>query len=254
MGLPAKRWFAWLLLSLFVSTGDASAEADFNCCTYPVLPKHAQSIDGLVPAGWRIEIQERGLLNGDRRTAVALVLRSANPAYLEKNGDNTNPRILAVAFVNADGSYELALQNHTLIPRPSADREFDYNLGDTVKGQEQKGLLFVRGALAVNINENFYAGPSASLLQTFVFRFRNGNFELIGYDRIGVAVYGAELIQSYNFLTRRKSSAHGEGCAGSIQSIKENCRFKTIWTELPPDPLMTIEDVGNSLEFAPEEE
>ena len=46
---------------------------------YPVLPASATSAAGFVPAGWRIEQQLSGDLNGDRRDDLVLVLRQQDP-------------------------------------------------------------------------------------------------------------------------------------------------------------------------------
>jgi hypothetical protein len=197
-------------------------------------------------------MEERGALVGDDRAAVALILRAINSAYIEKGRNvDTNPRILAVAFANPDGSYELMLQNHTLIPRPLAETDFDYELGDGIKGHEQRGVSFKRGTLRININENMYVGPNAGINRTYTFRFRNGHFELIGYDSTRIGVRDWEVVQSYNFLGRRKSSSNGEGCVGRFEAVQKYCRFKTVWTDLPPAPLLKIGEIGSGLEFTP---
>lgn len=183
---------------------------------------------------------------------MAFILRATSHSYVEKTrGLDTNPRILAVAFENPDGGYELVLQNHTLIPRAVANTEFDYELGNNSNGRKQAGLSFKRGALRININENMYVGPSAGVYRTYTFRFHNRRFELIGYDSTGVDVDGDELVRSYDFLTGRETSARGHGCVGRLADIQKNCRFKTEWLDLPQSPLLTMEGIGSGLEFTP---
>lgn len=240
-----------LVFLIAFSAEKTAAGAAPNCCAYPVLPTHASALADFVPSGWRIEIEGRGALNGDSRTAVAFVLRSTNAAYVTKLS-NTNPRILAVAFTNPDGSYELALQNHTLIPRPTDTRDFDYELGNASKGNEQKGLSFKRGMLRVAINENIYVGPSAGVYRTFTFRYRGARFELVGYDSTGIGTSNEEIVDSYNFLTRRKNTAKGEGCVGNLEDIQKYCQYKTVWTDIPNGPLLTLDNIGSGLEFSPQ--
>src|ERR1700740_2772731 len=43
--------------------------------TYPALARHASTAEGFVPAGWRLESEKSGDLNGDGRVDIVLVLR-----------------------------------------------------------------------------------------------------------------------------------------------------------------------------------
>ncbi len=79
---------------------------------------------------WRMEFKQSGDLNGDGRDDVVLVLRAIDSRNIidmrEQGGPedyDTNPRILMVAFANATGGYDLALENH------HADRAHDGAVG-----------------------------------------------------------------------------------------------------------------------------
>src|SRR5271154_1040489 len=92
--------------------------------TYPKLAAHADAAEGFAPTGWQIETRLSGDLNGDGIDDLALVLRAHDPAnVLDNTGGlgveklDTNPRILAVALGRSGGGYDLAAENHTLIPR-----------------------------------------------------------------------------------------------------------------------------------------
>src|SRR5258707_172576 len=114
-----------IVLLLVCLPGFAAADDDdlvIPAAAYPALARHASSPDGFVPAGWRIESKVTGDLNGDSRDDVVLILRATDPRNVidaRKRGGpekfDTNPRILAAAFANAAGGYDLALENHTLI-------------------------------------------------------------------------------------------------------------------------------------------
>ena len=102
-----------LLFSLVCISSAAVADEDGPVVppvTYPALARHASTAEAFVPAGWRIESQKSGDLNGDGRSDVVLVLRDADPHNVvdarERGGPqnyDTNPRIIVVAFAAAAG-------------------------------------------------------------------------------------------------------------------------------------------------------
>lgn len=79
---------------------------------------------------------------------------------------------------------------------------------------------------------------------TFIFRWQNGHFMLIGYDDSTVhrntgVIDGI----SVNYLTR--CVKHSKG---NIANGDETTR----WSRLPPGPLLTLAQVGDGLDFDPE--
>lgn len=228
-------------LLLCGACGSVAAEPAVPAASYPALVKHALSIEGFVPMQWRIEIQQSGDLNGDGRDDVALVLRANDPRNvidMRKQGGpehyDTNPRILMVAFANAAGGYDLALENHTLIARttePSAQDPFDPN------GAQEGGVEIKNGTLQVTFG--YFAGNMGRF--TYTFRFEKTAFKLIGYDSVDVERYKGIIRQvSINYLTRRMSRS-----AGSISDDNN----KVTWTKLPVKPLLTMQQVGDGMEF-----
>jgi len=209
---------------------------------YPSLIDHSATAEGFVPKGWSLEIQARGDLNGDGRDDLALVLRDHDPRNIIDNTDglgpprfDTNPRILAVAFGEGDG-YRLALANHTLIPRP------DNPVLDDVLS-ENGGVSIQRDTLRVRLHLFASAGGWTTALSTFTFRFQNDRFELIGYDRSEVQRNtGGTMAISVNYSTGRMSRTTG--------SIAHD-RSKTSWRRLPKRPLLTLEQIGDGLDFDP---
>lgn len=235
---------ATVLLSLVCADG-AAADGDLivPAVPYPVLVQHAPSAEGFVPAGWRLESQRSGDLNGDGRDDVVLVLRGNDPRNLidahERGGPqnfDTNPRILAAAFANAAGGYDLALENHSLIARtmePSLQDPLDPN------GVQAGGVEIKKGTLQVTLG---YFGGSMGHV-TYAFRFQRGRFELIGYDRVDVERYKGSIDQvSVNYSTRKMKRS-----TGHISSDTDKVRR----TSLPPKPLLTMEQVGDGLAFEP---
>ncbi len=234
------------LLSFVCAPGPARAvdgEPAIPAASYPALARHAQSVEGFVPMEWRIESKVSGDLNGDGRDDVVLVLRAIdarNVIDMRGRGGpenyDTNPRILAVAFANAAGGYDLALENHTLIARttePSAQDPLDAN------GVQEGGVEIKKGTLQVTLG--YFGGNMGHL--TYTFRFQGGRFALIGYDSVDVERSKGIIRQvSVNYATRQIKKSFGK--------ISDDIN-KVTRTTLPPKPLLTMEQIGDGLDFQP---
>ena len=153
--------------------------------SYPKLLRHALSVEALHSAGWRLEITKSGDLNGDGRPDAVLVLRDIDPENFIDSGQqntpkfDTNPRILAVAFANAKGGYDLVLENHTL------DRAHDrFVAAGSARSRRHPGRR--------DRDQERHAAGHARIFRRrhgphdLTFRYQNKRFELIGYDRVNV--------------------------------------------------------------------
>lgn len=230
-------------LLLYAAFGSVAAELVIPSASYPALVKHARSVEGFVPNEWRIEIQKPGDLNGDGRDDVALVLRAMDDRnIIDMRGQggpenfDTNPRILMVAFANAAGGYDLALENHTLIARttePSGQDPLDPN------GVQEGRVEIKNGTLQVTLGH--FGGDMGHT--TYTFRFQGGRFALIGYDSVNVErSQGIMRSVSINYTTRRMER--------SIGKISDDVS-KVTRTKLPAKPLLTMQHVGDGLDFQP---
>ncbi|HZB61169.1 MAG TPA: hypothetical protein VE423_00730 [Microvirga sp.] len=210
--------------------------------TYPSLPKQASSAAGFVPRGWVLEAQASGDLNRDAIPDLALVLRQNDPKNIVKNpglGENpfdTNPRILAVAFRNGPaGDFVLQLENRTLIPRRT-----DPVMADPF----EDGLAIDRGNLRVNLNLWLSAGGWDMSGMSHTLQYRNGRLELIGYDRSTTNRRSLDTTDvSVNYLSGKMKIS-----TGNSNSDKP---AKAIWKTLPRRAPLTIDEIGNGLEFEP---
>jgi hypothetical protein len=236
-----------LAVGLLLCCGSLAAAADDDDLkipevVYPALLKQAQSTEAFVPSGWILMSQVTGDLNRDGIPDVVLVLRENNPKNVLKNdslGENpfdTNPRILAVAFGQAGGAgYALKLENHTLIVRrtsPTVDDPLD-----------DDGVAIERGALRVRLHFFASAGSWTASSAVYRFRYQNDRFELIGYDsNVTERNTGKTTDVSINYATGKMSTSRG-----TIDSDKKNA----IWTTLPRRAPLTIEQIGDGLEFEP---
>jgi hypothetical protein len=229
---------------LLLACGSALAADDelvISPVTYPALVRHAPSPEAFIPAGWRIETKLSGDLNADGRDDLVLVLRDSDPRnVIDTRGRgglgnlDTNPRILAVAFANAAGGYDLVLENHTLIARttyPGEQDPLDPN------GVQEGGIEIKSGTLQVTLA--YFGGNMGRKI--FTFRFEKAGFRLIGYDSVDVERSAGMMNDvSINYLTRRmkRSTAH-------ISDDKD----KVTWKTLPQKSLLTVQQVGDGLMF-----
>jgi hypothetical protein len=207
--------------------------------TFPALPGSGTSAKDFVPAGWKLEREQRGDLDKDGREDLALVLRmDAAENRVDRGGPerlDTNPRMLAVALAREGGGYRKVLQDHELLPRV---------LGSNVEEPlDEDGLSITKGLLKVKLRLFLSMGGWTTYTNRFTFRFQEGCFKLIGYDRAEVnRGSGATEDVSINYLT-----GQGWKAKGSIESDKPGKRVK-----LTPSrrPLRCLGEVGNGLEFS----
>lgn len=210
--------------------------------TYPEIVPSAYTVFDFIPEGWVLEKKAEGDLNRDGRDDVAGVLRMRDSANIVDNpflGDDrfdTNPRILLVAFRQADGQYHRVLADHTLIPRrdnPSMEDHFD-------------GIVIERGALKIEMHVFMSAGGWSTFSVIYTFRWQEPGFLMIGYDRKELARntgIGEDI--SINYVTRRRKI---------ISWRIEDDRQTIGWKVEPSRPLRSLAEIGDGLQFSPDQE
>jgi hypothetical protein len=209
---------------------------------YPDLPRHAATPTAFIPSGWKLTDKAVGDLNGDHIPDSALAIwmddprNRIHPSYDPKTRYDTNPMMLVVLFGSKGGGYDLVSANHTLISRrtnPNADPPFN-------------GVAISNGVLRVKMHEFLEAGGWWLGKMSFAFRWQDGALRLIGYDRDGIIKpTGATDVASANYPARKMIVKTGT-MAGD-----EPDQTRTV--KLPNKPLLTIDQVGDGLEFDPEE-
>lgn len=240
---------ATLAAALFLSAAAAQAQdAPLPPVRYPALAATAVDAKGFVPAGWTLEQQQSGDLDGDGLADLALALHQADPRNVIKNEGglcadtiDTNPRILAVALAVAAGGYRLAAQNHSLVPRYDNACADDWFASG---GMFEGGISIQHGTLHVALGHFMSAGGWSMGTATYTFRWQQGALRLIGFDYLNTQRNTGEMdTLSLNYLTRRVKIAHG-----TIDSDTQKVSWKTLPARVPP----TIDQLGNGMEFDPD--
>lgn len=231
-----------LALALSAVGAPAGAELRIPEVAYPELAPSAYTVFDFIPEGWVLEKKAEGDLNRDGRDDVAAVLRMRDPAnivanpFLGEERFDTNPRILLVAFLGTDRQYHRVLADRTLIPRrevPAMEDHFD-------------SIAIDRGALKIGMHVFMSAGGWATFSSLFTFRWGDSAFMLIGYDRDQMARntgIGEKI--SINYLTRRRKV---------IDWQIEDDRQTVGWKIEPARPLRALADIGDGLEFNPDQQ
>src|SRR6185437_374638 len=151
------------------------------------------------------------------------------------SGFDTNPRILAVALGRRGSGYDLAVEDHVLIPRDT-----EPNIDDYLDGG---GIAIKRGTLQVTLHLFANAGGWTAGNMTYTFRFQHRRLALIGYDSEMVQRNTGEITgTSVNYLTGKMKLS-----TGTIDKDQDKVKWKT----LPPRPLLTIDQIGDGIDFDP---
>ena len=231
------------VLAVLAFAGVARADIDIPPVDYPALPHQARSAEGFAPSGWKVETSVVGDLNGDGLPDLVIVLHdddAKNRIHNDGLGSDpfdTNPRILAVAFARKDGGYDLAVENHLLIPRPTMT-----NLEDFLS--ESGGIEVKNGTLRVALYLFADAGGWDMGTTTYTFRWSAGGFRLIGYDNNDVQRNTGETTDtSIDYSTGKMSTTKGH---------IESDAHKVVWTKAPASPPLTFERIGDGMAFDPQ--
>ena len=201
---------AWTLLAAAQTPTTVTAEA--------LVPARAATLAQFVPEGWTLEQQKVADLNGDGRADALLLMR-------HPQASGTPQRILAVVLRQPGNhaGYKLSELNGRLIP---------YN--DDAKQEDPMAdgeLVVRRGGFDIKLTLLTGVGSYQTAALRYRFRYQDGCFRLIGYDRMEThrATLDTQDL-SINFLTgavvRRTGNAQSNASAAKEkrERLKANPR------------------------------
>jgi hypothetical protein len=231
-----------LSASLAVATAVAGIDAasaednDLPPVDYPSLPAAVATRAELVPAGWTLEAEASGDLDGDKRTDLALVLQSEKPDLSFSGQPLAGPRMLVVAF-GARKGYQRITVNHRLIPRATSSFVEDYF--DAGSG----ALSIERGTLTIKLQYFATAGGWGMWDKTYSFKWRKGELVLSRFDH--------DYTHRATGDTNRIIADYGARSLRVITGNIQNDATKTKKLKLPGPSTVTLEQVGDGMEFSP---
>lgn len=155
------------------------------------------TLEELLPEGWTHD-EARGDLNKDGMADLAIIAVPNDAEHMVTREDgyvsNHNQPILAIYMGQAGHSYRLWKQYADILPATDEFTIVDHSL-----------TITDRGTLQVSVSKFFTAGGWESPSATYVLRFQDGDFFLIGKETDSYARNSGEGEKvSENYLTRKQ--------------------------------------------------
>ncbi len=152
----------------------------------------------IVPNGWE-SIYKTGDLNGDGIADLVLIATPCDKDKMKTRDDgyvyNFNQPVLAVFWGEKNGNFKLFKQYDNVIP--AREDEFT-NITPTLE-------ITNKGVLKIMLEYFFSAGTWVQPTTTHVFRYQNGDFFLIGSERIELERNTGKTVEtSENYLTHKR--------------------------------------------------
>ena len=189
-------------------------------------PQKAKTVNDFIPKGWKKILTANGDLNKDKLEDTVIVIEKEDKENIKKNDVlgpdylNLNPRILLILFKQKDGAYILVAKNDKGFIK-SEGSEDNPALMDTLSN-----ISINKNVLKITFNYFMSAGSWNTSSDTYIFRFQNNVFELIGYESDSyMRNSGDEEKISINFSTNKvKSTTGGNMFEGTKDKPKDKWR------------------------------
>lgn len=176
-------------------TNESSDQTDTEIQT-----EECNSLESFIPEGWDVRKKVKGDLNKDGVEDIAMVLQSTDIRLFmgeEPMRINSNPNKLIILFgQKKKGCYTLSVKSETFIlahDQENMDDPFD-------------DISISKGTLKISFTEFYNMGGSDSGSYSYIWRFQDGEFKLIGANStVHNRMSGDGVEASVNFSTNKYS-------------------------------------------------
>ncbi|GGF16582.1 hypothetical protein [Flavobacterium limi] len=193
-----------------------------------------QSISDFIPIDWKLLASAKGDLNNDKNDDIAFIIQYKDSVSIEKIEFDeketvvTQPRILILAFFNPiQKKYEVIEQSNSFILNHD-----DPNMSEPFQNIEiKKGILRIDFQIFMN------AGSWSMSNNSYVFRYQQNEFKLIGADYNYLHRGSGETEnRSYNFSTKKVKISTDDNSGSKEKTLLRPFKYdklKTFKTFIP---------------------
>lgn len=195
--------------------------------------EQSKNLSDFLPKGYLISEKVNGDLNKDGIEDIILIIKGTSKSKIIKDeyrGELDRNRRGIIVLFNKKDNYELASKNY-----------------DCFSSENEDGGVYFPPELSVEIKKGnlcVHYGHGRYGYWKYTFRFKNSDFELIGYDESnGGAVIDSET--SINFLTKKKLEK---------VNVNKNAEggdevFKEVWKSININRLIKLSEIVDFDEF-----
>jgi hypothetical protein len=183
-----------------------------------------------LPKGYTIDEKIKGDVNKDGLEDYVVVIKGSNKNKIIKDeyrGELDRNRRGIIVLLNKKDHYELVVKNY-----------------DCFSSENEDGGVYFPPELSVEINKGnlylHYAHGRYGYWE-YTFRFKNSDFELIGYDSSSNSGPIVNTETSINFLTKKKLTKENINESPEQESGEEI--FKETWTNIKVDKVLKLSEI-----------
>ena len=220
----------------------------FIFCSFNLLaeifPQKASKVEDFIPKGWKKLIVEKGDLNKDKIDDVVLVIEKNDPKNFKKIEDsshsnpvNFNPRIILVLFKDKNSKYTLVAKNDKnfiVSPGYASEEELETLDSPDYNDNLSKSVIIKNNTLRIFTLADYIKAATST---TYIFRYQNNRFELIGLDAQSI-LGDTEYVNTRNYsinLSTKKLIIHNmseklESNVKKEEKIEKNLNITEIYT------------------------
>jgi len=196
--------------------------------TTKAISKQQEKLTSFIPKGFVLFEKIKGDLNKDGYLDEVLIVKGTDKSKIivnrfDERVDRNRRGI--IILLNKKGRYELTLKNL-----------------DCFSSENEEGGVYFPPELSIQIEKGnlyFHYGHGRYGYWRYTFRFRNADFELIGYDASDNFGPRIERETSINFLTSKKlvKENTNQNAEGGDEVFKEK------WFKIPSKPLIKLSQI-----------